>query len=228
MIAKRLLTALVGTALVFTLAGCHKEEDARLAAEEEARRQAAAATAAQKEAEAKKAAAEGNTTAAASAAGAAASAGTGSSTVNPLSSSGQSQLKESVAIQPQALENLKIGEVAKFGPFEFTLTQIYLMREATGFPEGYGFLLAEIQLKNTSPDLVLLKPDYFIMYNPKAKQYKPNSQAMAQREPNLTTNVKAGATHKGWTGYLLKVEPGEYIIQIALPGLGYANYKIQL
>lgn len=151
------------------------------------------------------------------------------SQVNPLSSSGNSKLDKPIEIEPVKAENLKLGDTVKFGPFEFTLNDVNVLNPAPGFPAGYQFVLLQLTFKNTSPDLVLINTtEHFKFYDPAGKSYKANQQAISQRSPAMGGNIKGGATLQGWLGYLLKAQSGKHTLQITLPGLGYANYSLDL
>ncbi len=221
--AKRLLSAGLVLVVALVFAGCHKEEDARLAAEAAARRAAAAPP---------------NPVTGGSSSGGNTTGTTApppppqvapSSQINPLSSTGNSNLDKAIVIEPVKAENLKKGDTVKFGPFEYTLTDVYVMKSPPGFPAGYSFVLTELEFKNGSPDLVLINTtEHFRFFDPAGKSYKANQQAMVQRSPQFSGNIKGGATHKGWLGFLLKTQTGKHTLQITLPELGYANFVFEL
>lgn len=220
---KRLVTVVLTLVIATVLAGCHKEEDARLEAEAAARRAAAAPPAQTGSGGSGGSGNGGSTTPSQQPAVAPASS------VNPLSSSGNSKLDKPIVIEPVKAENLKKGDTVKFGPFEYTFTDLYVMKPAPGFPDGYSFVLVEFSLRNGSPDLVLINPtEHFRFFDPNGKSYKANQQAMVQKSPQFSGNIKGGATHKGWLGFLLKSQSGVHTFQIVLPELGYANFKFEL
>lgn len=225
---RRLALALLPGALLLALTGCHKEMDAR----EEAERQALLAQRQQQQQAATPATASPGTT-----------AQPGSTTGTPATGTSGQPGSETPAqtapgvptttqphlIVPVTLENLGLNQSATLGYVTYTLDSIYLVPQAPAFPQGYGFVLVEITVRNDGPTpFTVNSVEHFILTDKNGKAYKLNAQAWGQRNPKLQGNVEPGGEQKGWLGYLLKTYNGDYTLTISPPDWGEAIYTFQL
>lgn len=225
-------------ALLLAVTGCHKEMDAREEAERLAlraeqqrqielqRQQQTGASGTQ--GSTGSTASTRSTTSSGSAGGATTGSGTGSTGTGTGSGSNSAAAKP--IFVPVSLANLGVNETANLGPISYTVTATWLVKQAPAFPQGYGFVLVEIHIKNEGKERYSINSvEHFVLTDKDGKNYKLNAQASGQRSPRLQGILEGGQELQGWLGYLLKVYHGDYTLTIKpSPDWGEATYNFQL
>ena len=121
------------------------------------------------------------------------SSGKSTSGSTPSTSGSAAQSTAPAAPQRANLGPLKIGDVAKIGPIEITMQEIYLVQKAAGIPPGWAYLLVKINVKNNDKAPYTMNiTDYYKVMMPNEKAGRYNVSATAQRQPKLSGTLQTG------------------------------------
>lgn len=173
----------------------------------------------------------GSTSSSGGSSSAATSGSSGGSTAGSSTSTSGSAAKSTAPAAPQRanLGPLKIGELAKIGPIEVTMQEIYLVQKAAGIPPGWAYLLIKINVANQDKAPYTMNiTDYYKVMMPNDKAGRYNVSATAQRQPKLSGTLQPGESQSGWAGYLIQVIDGTYKLTIGHPDFGDATWEFKL
>lgn len=135
---------------------------------------------------------------------------------------------------PQAGQMAKVGplargETAQVGPISVTLSEVEVVTQAVGLPEGYAYVLVDLTIRNDgSASYTINTADHTKMTSPDGKNRNINVQAMGQRSPRLQGTLDKGETQAGWLGYLVKYEAGNFTLLYTHPDYGEATWEFHI